>query len=71
MRTATLDLTGVDLNDVDLVESVWNKWVGGLFAEGCRPDDQPLPGSTGTVLVYRLTPVGGVSDFNRELAATA
>lgn len=71
MKTATLDLTGIDLNDVDLVESTWNGWVAELFAAGFRPDDEPIPGSTTAVLVYRLTPVLGINTFNRELLATA
>jgi hypothetical protein len=71
MRTATLDLTGIDLNDVDLVESTWNRWVAELFAEGFRPDEQPLPGPDPLRLTYRLTPLCGFNTFNRELLATA
>ena len=69
MRTSTLDLTGVDMNDVDEVQSRWDRWVGELFAEGYRPDEEPLDSSTDTVLVYNLTPIGGFADFNREVVA--
>jgi len=67
--TTTLDLTGVDMNDVDEVQRRWDRWVGELFAAGYRPGEEPLPWSTDTTLVYSLTPVGGVNDFNREAFA--
>ena len=67
MRTAVLDLEGIDLDDVDAVEAKWNGWVRELFAAGYRPVEDEEPESTETRLVYRLVPVGGLNDLTQSV----
>ena len=71
MRLASLDLRGVDQDDFDAVEKVWNDWVRELFAQGYRPADEPLDSSTETSLVYQLVPVGGLNDLSQSAAVHA
>ena len=67
MRTAVLDLEGIDLDDPESFEEVWNRWVRELFAQGYRPADDEEPESTDTRLVYRLVPVGGLNDLSQSV----
>jgi len=67
MMKGTLDLTGIDTNDFDLVEKAWNDWTRELFARGLRPSEQPLPESTESVWVYSLHPIGGLDEFNSRV----
>jgi hypothetical protein len=67
MMKGTLDLSGIDTNDFDLVEKAWNDWTRVLFARGLRPSEQPLDESTETVWVYSLHPIGGLDEFNSRV----
>jgi hypothetical protein len=67
MMKGTLDLTGIDTNDFDLVEKAWNDWTRELHARGLRPSEQPLPESTESVWVYSLHPIGGLDEFNSRV----
>lgn len=68
MRTETFNLVGLDLNDPEAFELRWDAWVASLFSQGFRPSEEPIAEDE-TRLIYVLTPVGGVNDFNRETLA--